>query len=348
VRHVYDATDATAFRTHEAATAAVHGVSGTLVGTSDTQTLSNKTLTSPTVNAGALSGTFSGTHTYSGNVTFSGTLTGAGALAGTFSGSPTLSGAPTFSGTPVFTGGQQSNQSASTNVVEAALVNGDAFDRWRVYADGKQEWGSGAAARDVTLLRSAAKTLQTTNTFSIAPTDATIDGLDVNLPTGTTGDLLDLMVNSSTKAAVGNDGAFRVYGSNTPTTYTPAVTGGGTATWTTRTGYYWKLGKMVFVVIYLVVNAAGSGTSALEVDLPSNPDRSTRQVLTLHGETITVGGAGAATIRGGEALWYPTGTGATSDRLRVIDADGDGSNNILGEDLKAGAVLSIQGWYREA
>lgn len=33
--------------THEAATTAVHGVSGTIVGTSDTQTLTNKTLTQP-------------------------------------------------------------------------------------------------------------------------------------------------------------------------------------------------------------------------------------------------------------------------------------------------------------
>jgi hypothetical protein len=51
--------------------------SGAVVGTTDTQTLSGKTLTSPTINSGALSGTFSGGHTISGVATFSGNFGGA-------------------------------------------------------------------------------------------------------------------------------------------------------------------------------------------------------------------------------------------------------------------------------
>lgn len=65
-------------------TAETFPASGLLVGTTDTQTLSGKTLTSPTINAGALSGTFTGTPTLSGNLTFSGNPT--------FSGVPILSG----------------------------------------------------------------------------------------------------------------------------------------------------------------------------------------------------------------------------------------------------------------
>lgn len=44
VRHVSSAIDFTDSRTHEASTSGVHGVSGNVVGTSDTQNLSNKTL----------------------------------------------------------------------------------------------------------------------------------------------------------------------------------------------------------------------------------------------------------------------------------------------------------------
>lgn len=151
VRHVINAVDLSDFRTHEAATAAVHGVAGTLVGTSDTQTLANKTLTSPTINSGALSGTFTGAHTLSGAVT----LSGGGTLTGTFTGSPTLSG------TVNHTGAIQSTQSASGNVVLAGIVTADSFDRFRVYGSGLHEWGSGSGARDVNLYRSSADVLKT-------------------------------------------------------------------------------------------------------------------------------------------------------------------------------------------
>jgi hypothetical protein len=46
---------------------------GTLATLDGTETFTNKTLTSPTINAGALSGTFSGSHTMSGVATFSNT-----------------------------------------------------------------------------------------------------------------------------------------------------------------------------------------------------------------------------------------------------------------------------------
>lgn len=138
VRHVVNAQDLTDFRTHEASTGAVHGLTGSIVGTSDTQTLGNKTLTSPTINAGALSGTFTG--------------------------SPTLSGSPVFSGTPNFTGTIQSTQSAATNVTLGAIVTADTFDRFRLQAGGRMEWGSGALARDSFLYRDAANVLGTTDT----------------------------------------------------------------------------------------------------------------------------------------------------------------------------------------
>jgi hypothetical protein len=141
------------------------------------------------------------------------------------------------------------------------------------------------------------------------------------------------------------EGRITAYGGNF-TTFTPTVGNTGGATWSTRTGWWCQVGGMRFVCIYLVASGAGSGSGIVTVSVPFNVDRSTRQVLTLHGETVGVNGGGTG-IRGGECVFFTGGSGGTADRLRVDDRDGDGENNILGADILNNTIITIQGWLRE-
>jgi hypothetical protein len=68
VRHMAIGRDFREANTHIEASAAVHGLSGTVVGTTDTQTLTNKTLTSPTITTPTISSLTLG----DGNIVFEG------------------------------------------------------------------------------------------------------------------------------------------------------------------------------------------------------------------------------------------------------------------------------------
>jgi hypothetical protein len=117
--HVVAAIDYDEANTHINASSNVHGVTGSVVGTSDTQTLSNKTLTTPTISGPTISGTaamgsvtLSGTLGVTGNTSLStlsttgntnlgGTLGVVGAISGS---SASLTGALAVGGATTFTG----------------------------------------------------------------------------------------------------------------------------------------------------------------------------------------------------------------------------------------------------
>lgn len=82
------------------------GITGAPVGTTDTQTLSGKTLTTPTINGATLSGTLSGTYT--------------------------LGGTPTFPATVLTTAG---TQTATNKTLTSPVINGGSIDNSTITVD---------------------------------------------------------------------------------------------------------------------------------------------------------------------------------------------------------------------
>lgn len=352
VRLVYNAQDATDFRTHEAATASVHGVTGALVGATQTQTLTNKTLTSPTINGGALSGTFTG--------------------------SPTLSGNPIFSGSPDVTGVLKATHAAAGDAAVQIAVTGDTNARLLVNSAGTMTWGPGNAAGDTNLYRTAANELKTDDALTVigelkpanlvrasraAATDSQYEtrvGADANARwfaqadgkmwwgPGTAGVDTNLYRNAANELKTDDNFSAANIDTGAWTTYTP--------TWTAETGTnptlgngslsgrYYKQGRKVTVFIRLVwgsTSAGGNGGGAENwvFGLPTPPaaawntfrafvadarDDSNGQRWGGMGSVNTTGSGGISTIQATDhtttAVWDSSApfTWATDDSLQII------------------------------
>ncbi|MFB7244653.1 hypothetical protein ACFCYX_19595 [Streptomyces populi] len=223
------------------------------------------------------------------------------------------------------------NAAAGTDLL-SARVTGDTQDRFEIETDGTLNWGAGgASATDVTLYRPSANVLRTGDSLTV----------DLNLTVSGSAALTGNLAVSSTAALNATSGAFTTYSNNTFSTFVPNVTNSGTATWTTRTGWYMKIGKMVYVAMHFVVNAAGSGASTVAIDAPSTLSGATDQILLTHFQ--------AASTRVGYTVKFSGSDSVTLDRVRVQDGGAaDTVSNLTGAMLTTGAVLVIQGWYREA
>jgi hypothetical protein len=169
--HTTIAKDFDEANAHIQAAAGVHGLAGSVVGTSDTQTLANKTLTAPVLSAPSVTGTaslasatLSGTLSVtgastlagvaaSGNASVGGTLTATGAatLSSTLSvtGAATLSAALTVAGLASLNGGVTVPAGKKVTLTDAPATGTDAVNK--TYADARE-----AAAKAYTDTRETA------------------------------------------------------------------------------------------------------------------------------------------------------------------------------------------------
>lgn len=124
------------------------------------------------------------------------------------------------------------------------------------------------------------------------------------------------------------------------TAWSPAVTGGGTATYTSNGQWCQIAAKVVFVQGVIVFTADGSGSTNVNVSLPVEPDRTTRANLVFWiGDTITVTfSANGYTLAGA--------TGAVIDRIRRVSSQTDTRlHTMTGADIVNGMIWSFSGMY---
>jgi hypothetical protein len=175
VRHMAIGRDFREANTHVEAASGVHGVTGSVVGTTDTQTLTNKTIdTASNTITGAV--TLTGTQTLTNKTLTSPTITGTGAIAGTFTGNLTGNVTGTVSGNAgTVTNGVYTTDTGtvtSTMIANGTIVNADI---------------NASAAIDKTKISGTAVTVADTGTVtSTMIADGTILNADVNSAAGIT------------------------------------------------------------------------------------------------------------------------------------------------------------------
>lgn len=336
VRHVASGRDFSDYQNHQAASSAVHGITGTVVGTSDTQTLSNKTITGATFSGGgSLSGTFTGSPTLSGN--------------------PTFSGAPTFSGTATHTAPIQSTLAASSTVAHGVQVTADTFDRFQIQASGRLEWGSGSAARDVAVYREQADVLASDDSFRVYRPASTDGALTTRVVADTNSRLViqaNGLMNWGTGSAAGDTNLYRTAADTLRTDDSLqvgaalAVTGNATITGTASAAVSTATG----------ITPAAGWTTTVEVFRQTCGVKYANITLNRSGATITTPGGSSGNVTpdlqvlsGVPAAWIPAAalyviasTGVNSGAGRI---NTDGTVELTtwepNQDIVSGANLRI-------
>ena len=239
VRHVSSARDFADSRNHENSSAGVHGLSfgSALVGTIDTQTLTNKTLSSPTIN-----GSVAGNITFGGNLTFTGTESHSNTE--THTGTESHAGASTYTGTATHTDAPVVFQTATpTNATFWSQVVGDTNGRFFAEGNGVLGWSDGTLAADTNLYRPSANLLATDSRLQVGKgvdiRSTVADSINLKASTTNTGTVAVRLRDSVSNSVFTIDDKGNILtGSVTETAGTAWINNSANLVWTTETGLH--------------------------------------------------------------------------------------------------------------
>lgn len=294
---------------------------GTLVTLAGSETLTNKTLSAPSIANPIYSGTTSGVHTY--------TLS---TLAGTAAGTYTLGGTVTLV-SPAFSGSVTTNISISTASLPKLILSTTAGGNRASILDfqkaGTSKWIIAAdfAQADA-------------QEFYIYDAEATATRLFIG-PTGTVQifKLLALTEGQvsfpATQVPSADPNTLDDYEEGS---FTPSV--GGSATYTGRVGRYIKIGRLVYFKMYMVINAIGTGSTNTISGLPF--------ILSTTGGTVntpvTVGEYSGLSKSVLQLKAMVQGTGGGSDVLLYNNTAAAAGVNYDAV-LTSGSLITVSGSY---
>lgn len=344
VVHGVSARDAREANAHVNATSAVHGVTGALLGSTDTQAMSNKTITSSTLSGG----------TISGSAITGGTATGL-VLKETSAFQPSTAGGKvsvkTSGGTEVgFIDGNGHAQLPRLEVLSTTIgqptlkVKGVAAQTENLLTI--QDSGALSALNVGPDRRVGINSAPgSATTLLVRATTATDVGLLVAGAASQSTHLIRATDSAlSTKFYVDQSGNVFANGNIDSAdftdwaSYTPLWANAGSATFATRTGRWRRIGKKtVAFYIFVEIDNAGSGGTNVTTTLPTVPNRTIRQTFGGHAEGIS------ASIN---AVCAVGGSTNVVDAMLLNSSSGTG--NITGVACTAGRKFTIEGIYEEA
>jgi len=266
IDHIFTALEADAANAHIEATTGIHGTTGALVGTTQTQTLTNKTLTTPIINGATLSGTITNGGTISGGTVSGATISG-GSISGTVTNGGTISGG-TVNATTLQQGGVQAVTTTGTQTLTNKTLTAPAIVSPTITS------GTGSLILNTTGAITIPGTI-TPDTLVVAAHAQTLTNKTLTSPsiTGTVGGgatysspvLSTPTINGGTLDSTSSINGVpawelaQLYGAMTSGTFTPGNTTGATGT-----VYSVRFGHLLFVRYHLT---AGTVTATNPVTL---------------------------------------------------------------------------------